>query len=744
MYPNQKKQAHGSFTTHAFLVYCSFTSGDHEQLRPKVDSWELSVGHRKGLDLNRSLFERLVQSKFPFATLHEQHRMHEDIAHIVRTLTYPYLRTSARVTHDSHPMVKGMQHRVAFINLPGNKEDSHASLDEKVDGDNSMTSKVNSIEAEMMARTAKYLVQQGYSNKSIILLTPYLGQLTMIRDCLHKQKFDAELSALDIKELQKAEELAHGMGQQTHKGSTLSVKPGSVAIRTATIDNFQGEEGDIILVSMVRSNEQGQIGFTGDKERVNVLLSRARHGMIIFGSKSTLCTPVHSQWRQVFEVRLPSGALAMPVHEGVPVVCERHPNEKYEITAPSEFDQFVPEGGCKLPCKAMMACQKHHCTRLCHLEKDKCHSAQFCREKISIQCLAKKHTLILECRRATPASLAADGCALCQKEERELERHRQHVLQLEQEIQKAKLTLALELRYEEQQAEIELKKEEFKLAQEMNEKIKAAVKNKLEQHKKEVLAAKQQEHAKYVAQLEHQLSVVHAQSTSAFIPISVGATSTPVSVPSTSSIPNQLLTNILPDSAAFIKVQAQVLDSLAHMYSVQQLRIKLVNVQQVCNSKLKHTYEAAKKQREKEGYAGEEIVYHGTNAVNIPHIVQHNLSMSKIGKLDPGWFGAGLYFSPHADYALIYSNNLKPVVQGQRIKILQFAALPGKVQQLKELHMGQPKHSQFDSNRSTNKFELVLFEAKFCLPLHVLELDISIAAGAKFEGSQEQKGHSGH
>ena len=58
-------------------------------------------------------------------------------------------------------------------------------------------------------------------------------------------------------------------------------------IRVAAVDNFQGEEADIVIVSLVRSNGDANIGFLKDENRVNVLLSRARHGMIVIGNQTT-------------------------------------------------------------------------------------------------------------------------------------------------------------------------------------------------------------------------------------------------------------------------------------------------------------------------------------------------------------------------------------------------------------------------------------------------------------------------
>jgi superfamily I DNA and/or RNA helicase len=56
----------------------------------------------------------------------------------------------------------------------------------------------------------------------------------------------------------------------------------------STIDNFQGEEADIVVLSLVRNYDKGSIGFMKEPERVNVILSRARCGLIMLGSKRCL------------------------------------------------------------------------------------------------------------------------------------------------------------------------------------------------------------------------------------------------------------------------------------------------------------------------------------------------------------------------------------------------------------------------------------------------------------------------
>ena len=59
-------------------------------------------------------------------------------------------------------------------------------------------------------------------------------------------------------------------------------------VQIRTVDNYQGEENDIIVVSLVRSNKKGIIGFLKVANRVNVALSRAKMGLYIFGSVSCL------------------------------------------------------------------------------------------------------------------------------------------------------------------------------------------------------------------------------------------------------------------------------------------------------------------------------------------------------------------------------------------------------------------------------------------------------------------------
>lgn len=59
-------------------------------------------------------------------------------------------------------------------------------------------------------------------------------------------------------------------------------------ITVETVDAFQGQERDVVILSLVRANDQGQIGFLQDLRRMNVAMTRARHKLIIIGSSTTL------------------------------------------------------------------------------------------------------------------------------------------------------------------------------------------------------------------------------------------------------------------------------------------------------------------------------------------------------------------------------------------------------------------------------------------------------------------------
>jgi superfamily I DNA and/or RNA helicase len=76
-------------------------------------------------------------------------------------------------------------------------------------------------------------------------------------------------------------------------------KPFRRHISVNTVDGFQGQERDVIVISMVRSNDEGQIGFLRDLRRMNVAITRARMKVIILGDRQTLCQ--HPFYRRLWQ-----------------------------------------------------------------------------------------------------------------------------------------------------------------------------------------------------------------------------------------------------------------------------------------------------------------------------------------------------------------------------------------------------------------------------------------------------------
>lgn len=112
-------------------------------------------------------------------------------------------------------------------------------------------------------------------------------------------------------------------------------------------DNYQGEESDIVLVSLTRSNDKHDIGFMSAPERLNVLISRARNGLIMIGNSETFIHARKGQdiWRKFFDHLRANNH----IYEGFPLKCLKHPDRKATIISPVDFETQCPDGGCKEP-----------------------------------------------------------------------------------------------------------------------------------------------------------------------------------------------------------------------------------------------------------------------------------------------------------------------------------------------------------------------------------------------------------
>ncbi|KAM3560257.1 hypothetical protein ARSEF4850_003737 [Beauveria asiatica] len=378
--------------------------GDHEQLRPKCKNYALSVEKGAGYDLNRSLFERLILAGQEHSTLHKQHRMHPEISQLVRFMTYPDLKDGEETLN--RPQIRGLRDRVTFVNHH-EPESSANDLGDRLDA-NQTSSKENKFEAQMILKTVKFLAQQGYKTKNIVILTPYLGQLRLLRDMLSRDN-DPLLSDLDSHELIRA-------GLVT----TAAAKLGKNQIRLSTIDNYQGEESDIVVASLTRSNSNGDIGFMKSPQRLNVLLSRARNGIIMFGNMDTFLASRHAAdcWQPFFHCMKEKCYL----QDGLPVYCERHPDRTATLSTTQDFDLKCPDGGCAELCGAMMKCGVHKCHRRCHRVMD--HGSLECGELVEKTC-QKQHAYKVRCGQAPTR------CPECVREEEDIKRRAKRDLEIE-------------------------------------------------------------------------------------------------------------------------------------------------------------------------------------------------------------------------------------------------------------------------------------------------------------------------
>lgn len=229
-------------------------AGDHCQLPPTVVSREAAAG---GFD--RSLFERVLSDVGPHIArrLTVQYRMHQSIMEFSSQEFYDG-ELAADATVREHllselPAVLATpltQTPVDFIDTAG------ASFDEQVEPDGE--SRLNPQEASLVCAKVQALLEAGVAPGDIAVIAPYAAQVRLLRERL-------PLPALEID----------------------------------SVDGFQGREKEAVVISLVRSNPEGEIGFLADVRRMNVALTRARRKLIVIGDSATIST--HAFYRRMIE-----------------------------------------------------------------------------------------------------------------------------------------------------------------------------------------------------------------------------------------------------------------------------------------------------------------------------------------------------------------------------------------------------------------------------------------------------------
>jgi superfamily I DNA and/or RNA helicase len=128
---------------------------------------------------------------------------------------------------------------VLFIDTAG------ASYDEETDPDGD--SHLNPLEADLIIRKVTDLLEAGLPPAQIAVISPYSAQVRLLRERMKQPDIEID-----------------------------------------SVDGFQGREKEAVLVSLVRSNPEGEIGFLGDVRRMNVALTRARRKLIVVGDSATI------------------------------------------------------------------------------------------------------------------------------------------------------------------------------------------------------------------------------------------------------------------------------------------------------------------------------------------------------------------------------------------------------------------------------------------------------------------------
>ncbi|KAK3293122.1 uncharacterized protein B0H64DRAFT_326522 [Chaetomium fimeti] len=370
--------------------------GDHKQLRPQIQNYlqfSLETAAGRAHQLDRSQFERRAVGEpglppLPVAQLNVQRRMRPEISQLIRRM-YPNLRDHDNVMN--LPSVVGMRDNLFWLD--------HDHPEDGKDDGSRVKSHSNPWEVSMAKALVHHLVRQGeYKSTDIALLTPYTGQLQKLRASLSND-FEVFLSDRDIEALaQEGFETKPTEEEKTDSGPRKVVERKKLlqTIRLATVDNFQGEEAKVIVVSLVRSNSTSKVGFLRTENRINVLLSRAQHGMYLIGNARTYQNV--AMWADVHQQLTTRNA----VGPAISLCCPRHPDTPLACADPADFAVKSPEGGCALTCDKRLEPCGHQCPAPCHSQR--LHDA--------FDCLQPCPRLRATCRHPCPR-LCGQQCGPC-------------------------------------------------------------------------------------------------------------------------------------------------------------------------------------------------------------------------------------------------------------------------------------------------------------------------------------------
>ena len=264
-------------------------AGDHCQLPPTVKS---IAALRAGL--GKTLMERIAENKPEVVTLLKiQYRMNDEIMRFSSDWFYggkvesaPQIKYRSVLDYD-HPITwidtSNEENQItieggdapedsASVSSPESAANQNSDLNFKEQFVGESFGRINKAEAELTLLTlAEYFTKIGKRRVleeriDVGIISPYRAQVQYLKKLIKKYEF---------------------------------FKPYRRLISVNTVDGFQGQERDVILISLVRSNDEGQIGFLKDLRRMNVAMTRARMKLIILGNKDTMTK--HPFYKKLWE-----------------------------------------------------------------------------------------------------------------------------------------------------------------------------------------------------------------------------------------------------------------------------------------------------------------------------------------------------------------------------------------------------------------------------------------------------------
>ena len=304
-------------TEHLILI------GDHKQLRPQVDTYQLCTNFH----FDVSMMERLIESGFPFESLAKQNRMRPEFSVLLHDI-YPNLEDNLPLVSKNEPL-KCIEKSMFFW--------CHDDPEKK---DRTYT---NFKEAERIIALVMYLLCNGVRPSDITVLAAYLGQTKLLRNMIKKEK---DNTPKFFKEYDESGDKREG------------------SVEVQTIDMYQGDENKYVIISLVRSNKENRIGFLNKINRRCVAQSRAMSGMYFVGNVNTLCGARDSCWSEFITSMMKQDCVGYEF----PLQCMKHESSKFKAMDGNSIRAVnaKPILLCKQLCgDSYPHCDKHPCKKSC-------------------------------------------------------------------------------------------------------------------------------------------------------------------------------------------------------------------------------------------------------------------------------------------------------------------------------------------------------------------------------------------